>query len=101
MSEIPTFIKDPDAELDYAIDWGEDWLKGADVIATSTWIITSENIASPLLSISSSSVDAANKVSTVWLAGGKNNKTYTVTNRIITTAGRKNDQSIYLKIQNK
>ena len=102
VSDIPVKIKDPDAIVDYSVDWGENWLKGSDVIATSSWSISADdNIASPLLQIDSDAVDVTNKIATAWISGGKAGKTYLVTNRVNTTGGRRNDQSLFIKVQDK
>jgi len=75
--------KDPDAVLDYTIDWGE-WL-GEDTIAASDWTI-SEGISGGAASKTETAV-------TIWLSGGEAGKTYTIHNRITTAAGRINDQT--------
>ncbi len=75
--------KDPDAVLDYSIDWGE-WL-GTDQIATSTWTVSPGIVASR--------ESKTETTATIWLSGGTEGETYTVHNRITTTGGRTNDQT--------
>jgi hypothetical protein len=75
--------KDPDAVLDYCIDWG-DWL-GDDQITTSNWAV------SP--GITASGASKTETTVTIWLSGGEAGETYTVHNRITTAGGRTNDQS--------
>jgi len=82
-----SYIKDPDAVLDYAIDWSA-WLD-TDTITDSDWT-TTEGITID----SDSFTDTA---STVWLSGGTAGDTYSVTNHITTTAGRQDDRSIKIK----
>lgn len=82
--------KDPDAILDYDLDWSS-WL-GDDTIATSTWLLD----AGALTISSNSKTDTATKV---WLSGGELGKTYSLTNRITTAGGRTQDQTVTLKIR--
>ncbi len=79
-----SYYKDPDAELDYAVDWSA-WL-GTDTIASAVW-----TLPTGLTQPRPSSVDGA--VATVWLAGGTSGVTYTVTCRVTTAAGRIDDRS--------
>jgi hypothetical protein len=83
---VRTFRKDPDAVLDFGLDWS-DWLESADVIAASAW--TSTPIG---LTLASESFDDTKAV--VWCSGGLPGTTYTLTNRITTDDGRTDDRSI-------
>lgn len=88
------FVKDPDADLDYAIDW-TDWL-GTDTIANSTWAAASNSG----IEVANDSVDPAGHVCTVWLSGGTVGTTpYRVTNQITTAAGRIDERSLLITIQ--
>ena len=85
-----TFSKDPNAVLDYAIDWSK-WLAG-DQIAESTW------------SVSDNALQATEETSTatrttVWLSGGAAGQSYTVTNKITTEAGRTDERSFIVLVQ--
>lgn len=84
-----TFAKDPDAILDYAVDWSR-WLAG-DEISSSVWIVPSG-----LTQVSTTST--ATKA-TVWLSGGAEGQSYTVTNRIATAGGRTEDRSFTLRVE--
>jgi hypothetical protein len=85
------FSKDPDAILDYQVDWS-DWLV-TDTISTSVWTvptgITAGNGINGAPAPSNTTTTA-----TIWLLGGTANKAYMVTNRITTAAGRTNDYSL-------
>jgi hypothetical protein len=70
---MTTFLKDPDAVLDYSVDWSK-WLAG-DQIATSTWFVSD-----PALQPADDSKTTTR--TTIWLAGGVVGQSYTVTNRI-------------------
>ena len=90
------FTKDPDAELDYAVDW-TDWL-GTDTIVGSTWTVA----AGSGIQVSNESVDPGGHVCTAWLSGGTiSTAPYRVTNEITTAAGRVDDRSLLIKIQNR
>jgi len=91
MSEYQVKYKDPDAKVDYKFDWTQ-WLESGDAIATSSFV------ASTGITLSSESKTDTSAV--VWVAGGTVGKTYTVTNRITTTAGRINDLTMSLIIAN-
>lgn len=78
-----TFTKDPNAILDYTVDWTR-WLNG-DAIATSEW-----TIPDGLTKVTDS---RTSKTATVWLSSGGAGQSYTITNRITTTGGRTEDRS--------
>ena len=85
------FPKDPDAVKDYHFDWRA-WLAG-DTIDSYTLI------PSPGLTISSHS--QAGGVITLWVSGGTDGTTATVQCRIVTAAGRRDDDVIYFNVRNK
>lgn len=84
-----TFTKDPDAILDYAVDWSR-WLAG-DTIAASVWLVPTG-----LTKVSDSNTATR---AIVWLSGGSAGVTYTVTNRITTAAGRTEDRSFAVRVE--
>lgn len=85
------FDKDPEARLDYMIDWS-DWLD-ADTITESTW--------TPATGITVDSDSNTTTTTTVWLSGGTLGATYKVVNHITTTAGREDDRTLILRMVNK
>lgn len=91
MATIPTFTKDPNATLDYKVDW-EAWLDG-DTIATSAWTVPDGLTADADSNTTTSA--------TVWLSGGTEGTTYTVLNRVTTAAGRTDDRSILIRVLSK
>lgn len=82
------YTKDPNAELDYIIDWST-WL-GADTIASDSWIVDD--------GITKESDSNTTTTATVWLSGGTLGRTYDVTNRIVTAGGRTADQTLRIQI---
>lgn len=83
------YIKDPEAVLDYSIDWA-DWLV-SDTISTSTW--DAED------GITVDDDDSTATTTTVWLSGGTLGARYLVTNHIVTAAGREDDRTITIRVQ--
>ena len=79
-----TFRKDPDAVLDYGFDWS-DWLATGEAISVSTWTVPT--------GITKDSDASADSTTTIWLSGGTDGTTYTLTNHITTDAGREDDRS--------
>jgi hypothetical protein len=88
-----TYTKDPDAVLDYSVDWTL-WLAG-DLIATSQWIL--EPAADLEAAVDTNTTTKA----TVWLRGGVAGTTYLATNRIVTLGGRTDDRTISIKVENR
>lgn len=86
MSKV--YPKDPDAVLDYKIDWS-DWLQN-DTISTSIWIVPD--------GITEDSSTNTSTVTTIWLSSGVSSVKYKIVNRITTAAGRTEDRTFYVKI---
>jgi hypothetical protein len=91
MSEPARFIKDPQAVLDYQIDWAA-WL-GSDTISASTW--TAET------GITIASSTNTTTTATVWLSGGTVGTSYVATNHITTAGGRQDDRRIKFEVEDK
>ena len=81
------FLKDPDAVLDYQIDWS-DWLD-SDTISTSAWTVPT--------GLTEDSDSNTTTTATVWLSGGTAGTSYSVINHIVTAAGREDDRTITIK----
>ncbi len=90
---MATFLKDPDASLDYRVDWTS-WLEADETISTSEWTIA-DGFTQPF------PATKTDKTATVWLAGGENGTDVEVTNRITTSSGRINDQTLKILIRHK
>lgn len=82
--------KDPDEVLDYEVDWSD--RIGTDTILTSVWTLSSADIVTSLNTYTSSNT-------TIWLSGGVNGSSYTLTNEIVTAGGRTMDQSVNINIK--
>ena len=88
---IATFGKDPNAVLDYVIDWGDEWLEAGDEISTSTWTVPT--------GITKDSDTKTTTTTTIWLSGGTDGVSYDIVNRIVTTGGRTDDRTITIKVR--
>jgi len=90
---LKTFVKDPDADKDYGVDWSG-WLATGESIQTSTWLSTPSG-----LTLHDDAIVGA--VPKTYVSGGAVGVVYTVTNRITTDANpaRTDDRSFLLKIE--
>jgi len=87
-------LKDPDAVLDYAIDWGAEYL-GDDLLAESAWTVIPDEPGG--ISIVGSTFDA--KVATVKAGGGAPGKLYRLENNVVLQSGRIDSRSIVLRVE--
>lgn len=87
---LPQISKDPNASLDYQVDWS-DWL-GADVITASTWTIA------PAGGLTTATPSFTNVTAKVWLSGGVAGQVVRVTNRITTSGGRIDERSFNVRL---
>jgi len=85
---VSTFTKDPDAKLDYQVNWAT-WLAG-DTISISSWVVPT--------GITQTTTSNTTTTATIWLEGGTIGRSYDVVNRITTAAGRINDRTIRIYI---
>jgi len=100
---MPTYIKDPDAVLDYKFDWkpltnlsgNSDWLGSSEII--SSYTIT----AAPGLTIDSDSQTDTNTSVTVWLSGGTDGTTYELACKIVTSSSpsRTDERTIRIQVE--
>jgi diaminopimelate epimerase len=85
------FVKDPNAVLDYKIDWTT-WLS-TDTIATATWTVPA--------GITQASATNTTTAATIWLSGGTAGTTYEVVCRVVTSGGRTDDRTIGIRVEDK
>lgn len=83
----PSIIKDPDAVLDYLLDWTA-WLPEDDIISDV------EFIADEGITVEEHTF--TDTTATVWLSSGEDKTKYLVTCRITTQAGRVDDRSFII-----
>jgi hypothetical protein len=93
-SPLARITKDPQATLDYVVDWSK-WLETSsnDVVSSVVWIVPNG-----LVKTTSAFTDTT---ATVWLSGGVLGRVYTITCRVTTLAGRTQDYSFQLICQDR
>ena len=91
MGDSSVFIKDPDATLDYVVDWSA-WL-GVDTISTSTW-----TVATGITKVIDTKTTTT---ATIWLSGGTAGTSYTVADKIVTAGGRTDERTLTIVCEQK
>lgn len=91
-TDVLTFLKDPDATLDYGVDWS-DWLAQGETITGSVWTLTA--------GITKYNESYGTTATTVWLQGGVSGTTYRATNHITTSEGRQDDRTLTIKVKDR
>jgi len=96
---LATLKKDPDATLDYTIDFGG-WLETTETITNAAW---SRSPASITIGGGgyAPTVSADGKRCTVWLQAGTAGVKYTITVRVTTSnsPARIDDRSFYVQVE--
>lgn len=87
-------LKDPEAALDYAVDWGAEYLNG-DWISQSSWDVIPVEIGG--LTVATSIFD--DRVATVTAAGGVAGHLYQLTNHVVLSSGLTDSRSIVLRVE--
>jgi hypothetical protein len=87
-------LKDPGAVLDYAVDWGAEYLDG-DVIIQSSFAI--EPVEAAGAAITASSFD--DKVTIVTVGGGIAGHQYRLVNHVVMQSGREDERTIVLRVE--
>lgn len=85
------FVKDPDATLDYLVNWS-DWLL-TDTIVTSTWTVPT--------GITKVSDTNTTTTATIWLSSGIVGVVYDCINKIITASARTDQRTIHVYVLEK
>lgn len=100
---LKKFIKDPNAKLDYALDWTE-WLRPfTDTLASATATVTpsgglmisgSSTVPGTFSNSAQVTLTVTQYLATLWAKDGVAGSSYDVTVRVTTTAGRIDDRTI-------
>ena len=85
---LATYNKDPSEVLDYTLDW--ETLLDGDTITTSDWAVPT--------GITKDSESETTVLAIIWVSGGTVDKQYTLTNTIVTDAGRTRVRSIAINV---
>ena len=84
------FIHDPDAELDYTFDWSE-WLATGETITDSTVTVSTGLVLE--------SVGESSTAITAWITTNATTGRRSVACRIETSAGRTDERTIQINVQ--
>jgi hypothetical protein len=87
-------LKDPDARLDYLVDWGAEYL-GEDQIESSVWEVAPDEVDG--VAVAGSSFD--DKTATVQAEGGVAGRRYRLINHVVMASGRRDSRSIVLRVE--
>jgi hypothetical protein len=104
---VRTQTQDPDEKLDYGWDYADPTVDGlppldeGETIATSQWFAFEADgtTTTTEITIDDPADSKTDTTTTFWLSGGVLNNNYIVTNRIVTSSGRRYDRSIKFKIR--
>ena len=91
---MSVLIKDPDATLDYGVDWSS-YLAAGESLSQSAWSVAPAGEL--VLTGEASGATSAS----VLVAGGTRGRVYRLTNRVTTSAGRTDDRSITIRVEEK
>jgi hypothetical protein len=87
-------LKDPDAVLDYSVDWGAEYLLG-DLISNSQWTVEPQEDGG--VTIVGNDFDASTAV--VKAAGGQPGRLYRLVNQVLMQSGRVDSRSVTLRVE--
>ena len=108
MAAKNTFIKDPEAVLDFKFDWApltngsgnSDWLQAGETISAKTIVISPSVAATGLTADSSTITDTSTSV-TVWLSKGTDYTDYQVACKIVTNGARTDERTMTICVRNR
>jgi hypothetical protein len=87
-------LKDPDAALDYGVDWGAEYLNG-DILIGSSWSVTPDEPGG--IRIAGSSFDPT--MATVTADGGLPGRIYRLVNHVTLASGLTDTRTITLRVE--
>jgi hypothetical protein len=87
-------LKDPDAALDYSVDWGAEYLAD-DALSESRWAVSPAEDGGA--EVAGERFDP--RSATVKVEGGVAGRLYRLTNHIVTVSGREDSRSIMLRVE--
>ena len=93
---LQTYDKDPAAVLDYGFDWDDEtdpWLASGETISASVWTVPT--------GITKDSDSFSNTTTSIWLSGGTAGVEYMIANKITTDAGRTDERSFVVKVDDR
>ena len=88
------YLKDSQARIDYAIDWGPSYLDGQ-VIAASAWAVSPVEDGGIAIDVSSHDLQRT----AVTLIGGVAGRIYRIGNRVTLADGRSDERSLTVRVE--
>lgn len=92
---MKAYLKDPDAELDFAVDWTA-WIAAGgtgEAITSVVWTVPD--------GITEGDKEWTPTIATIWLSGGTHGVNYIVGCRIVTELGRTDERSFVVQVRNR
>lgn len=83
------FLKDPDAELDFEVDWA-DWLATGETISSVAWDVPA--------GIAHTTDSKSSTAATIWLSSGTPGNTYSIGCQITTSSTRSPERTIQIVV---
>lgn len=87
-------LKDPGAVLDYAVDWGREYLDG-DVLVASDFVLSPVEAGGAVIAGSTFDTQTA----TVSVGGGIAGHQYRLVNHVVLQSGREDERTIVLRVE--
>lgn len=87
-------LKDPEAVLDYSVDWGAEYLAG-DLLAESAWSVVPAEPDG--VTVEAADFDAT--TTSVTAGGGVAGRVYRLVNSVVLQSGRADSRSIVLRVE--
>lgn len=95
------YIKDPDAVVDYTVDYGGDgYLLVGEIISTSVWEISPVITGGLAFNVDANGTKDSSTAQ-VFVKDGIPGDIYKLTNRIVTNSGRTDDRTFHIRVENK
>jgi hypothetical protein len=91
---VAIFVKDPDAVIDYAVDWSAGYLAGQEV-AQSLWTVAPAEAGG--VTVEAATQTAGKTVAT--LSGGIAGHVYHITNMVRFSDGRSDERTLVVRVE--
>jgi hypothetical protein len=86
---MKTWTKDPEAVLDYPVDWS-DWLATGETISEVVWTVPT--------GLTKDSQSESGGVAVAWISGGTAGTEYRIECKVTTSQGRTDERSFFIKV---
>lgn len=93
---LTIFLKDPAAELAYAVDWGAEFAGGQSIVASSWTIVPDEDGG-----LRTAVPQIAGGQANVMLSGGRVGRVYRVVNQVMFSDGGRDERSLVVRVEDR